>query len=130
MGKFEFAFGGVLLVYEANPDGVGPSVAVCFYSSVDAFLSASFDKQFLAARSLSSFAEGTPNIVNIAGGSLDTSTLTLGLHFLHAERSDQQALGVLRNFENWHATPSYLVNSFLLADGFPGKLGGRMNFTW
>ena len=61
MGKFDLAFGGVLLVYEANPAGIGPSVAVCFYGTVDAFLSgASCKRQFLAGRSLSSFAEGTP----------------------------------------------------------------------
>jgi len=130
MGKLSFAFGGVLLVYEANVDGVGPSVAVCFYSSLAEFLSAApCAQEFTAPHSLSSSAEGTPHIIEVTGDTVETSTMTLGMHFLDGSK-DQQALAVLRDFKEWHATPSYLVNTFLLADGFPGKLGSRASFMY
>lgn len=129
MGQFYFAFGGVLLAFEENPEGVGPCVAFTFYQSVDALLQGNHSAHFRAPRSLSTAAEGTPNILNIQGEQLESSIISVGLHFFDGDR-DLQGLGALTNFKSWRAEPSNLVNQWLTENGLHGKLGSRATFSW
>eukprot|EP01094_Clydonella_sp_ATCC50884_P029217 TRINITY_DN9072_c2_g1_i1.p1 TRINITY_DN9072_c2_g1~~TRINITY_DN9072_c2_g1_i1.p1 ORF type:complete len:434 (+),score=113.39 TRINITY_DN9072_c2_g1_i1:75-1376(+) len=137
MGKFYLGTGagGVLLLYEANADGRGPSVAAAWYKSEAAFRAgAQPDRFFLSDRTLSSAAEGTPNLLGVrtSGGGGDGGGLVLeiGLHYYKDGTVDQQALATLTDWRDWIASPVVVANQWIAEDGFAGKVGGRSKFFW
>lgn len=86
-----------------------------------------------AARTLSSCAEGTPDIraITFAGPASTIthgSTIVVGHHYYAGCRTDREAVGVLRNFRSWSTQPEPAVDDRLTAAGAIGKHGDRDTF--
>lgn len=87
-------------------------------------------QQFDAARTLSSCAEGTPDIRGIGGGStVATSTIFVGHHYFQNCQTDREALGGLQNFSTWSTAVKNDIDTAMTNAGAPGKHGDRDHFT-
>lgn len=123
--------GGVLVLYEANTVGVGPSVAAAWFPTVAAVLAgAAPDFSFVSQRTLSGFAEGTPNLFEATGSSPMRSEVAVGMHYFKNGSIDQQAVGVLVNFKTWVASDVVIVNRWMARSGVKGKVGSRSRFSF
>lgn len=129
MGKFVEAWGGILLVVEHGNPTI--SVGVAFYSSVEKFASGlAPDNHFISTRTISSAAEGTPNVLTVEGTSVHDSRISIGLHYYKDGSIDQQAVAVLENFVSWTVMASTISNDWMFANGYEGKVGQREIFNW
>lgn len=122
---------GVILAVETDTDN---HLRFRYYTSVTRFLAGTVYKTFDAPRTLSSCAEGTPDLesVTYAGG---TSTITSGStivvshHYFANCSTDREALGTLTNFSHWSTAAQPAFDDALLAAGAAGKHGDRDTFT-
>jgi hypothetical protein len=144
MGKVYLSpggMGGVLILFEANTAGVGPSVAASWWPEVSAMIAGSKASQhFLSTRSLSKCAEGTPSLLAVerlpalsaaqaSGAGPRAFSLTIGMHFYQDCRRDQQAYAVLHGMQDWQAAPCAVSNAWLQLNGWSGKAGDRSRFS-
>jgi hypothetical protein len=86
--------------------------------------------RFDAPRTLSSVAEGTPNLHDTTMNPiLGLSTIHVGFHYFNTGLGvDRNARGTLTNFSSWSSQPANDINSALLVGG---NLGARdsLNFS-
>jgi hypothetical protein len=78
-------------------------------------------RQFDIPRTLSKFAEGTPNLLGFDSAS---DRLKVGFHYYRDGDVDRQAEGELVGFRQWTAAPRAALNRFLEPD-FRGNIGDR-----
>jgi hypothetical protein len=89
---------------------------------------------FDAPKTLSSCAEGTPDIRSISYASSTSvitkgSTITVGHHYYANCQTDREAVGVLTNFKNWTTQAQPAIDDRLTAAGAVGKHGDRDTFS-
>jgi hypothetical protein len=123
--------GSFLLAYEQDVGctgvGVGGScLRFLHYPNVGALLGHSPDRSFQAPRTISSCAEGTPNIywANL-DPDLEHSTIKVGFHYFRACDVDRQAAGFLANFSSWKTWVAGFPNDVVQALGAAGDIGDR-----
>lgn len=78
-------------------------------------------RQFDVPRTLSRFAEGTPNLVSFDSAE---DRLVVGFHYYRDGDVDRQAEGELVGFRDWKAAPRVALNRYLEPD-FRGNIGDR-----
>jgi acid phosphatase type 7 len=121
-------WGSALVAYtsQAGCPGGQRCLALRYYGTESALLSGVAGRSAVLSRTLSSCAEGTPNIYSAAS---NLSNVDLGFHYLQDCRLARQARGTLRNFDplTWApaATPG-VDNGIINAGASPdGKIGDR-----
>jgi hypothetical protein len=118
-----------LLAYEKD----GPSgnwIRICAYNSDKALLEGRPSKTFDIDRSLSKFAEGTPNVIEVQKGlSWEHSKIKIGFHYFRNGDVDRQAEGTLVNWKSWSAKIRVKVNA-PLEKTYLGNIGDRDRFQW
>lgn len=121
-------WGATLVAYEANAGCLGSKrcLALRHYKTESALLNGVASRVVLLPRTLSTCAEGTPNVFS-ATPSL--SKVDIGFHYFQDCSIDRQARGTLRNLDpaTWAPAATPGVDAGILAAGaFPeGKIGDR-----
>jgi hypothetical protein len=98
--------------------GAGGCLYFRHYPSYPALLAAISDRQFRAQRTLSSCAEGSPNIYSVTATSID-----VGLHYLENCGVARQARGTLTNWSSWSVGPDTNTNNLF---GSLGTVNGNV----
>lgn len=112
-----------VVAFESAP---GSFVSFLHFSGLSAVLAGSSDASYTAPHTLSTCAEGTPNIyAPHTWNGVASSTLHVGFHYFAGCATDREATGVLRNFSSWSAAPAGAQDDALLAAGLAGKHGDR-----
>ena len=107
-----------------------------YWSSVSAMLgTAAAVKTFDAPRTLSSCAEGTPDIRSITYSSVTStltsgSTIVVGHHYFANCKTDREALGTLVNFSKWTTKAQPSIDTAMTNAGAAGKHGDRDQFSY
>jgi hypothetical protein len=123
--------GGYLLAYEHDePNSVW--IRIRYYVDLAALSMAKHQRQFDIARSLAPTAEGTPSFESVEIGTqgIEQSEIRLRFHYYKNGDVDQLAVGTLRNFADWAASPAEALNRDLNEQGWRGNLGDRDKFEW
>ncbi len=111
--------------------GGGNCIAFLHYPNLSAVLTNSYDKSFLAPRSLSACAEGTPNIISVTlSPDINNSTIAVGHHFNQNCYSDSNAQGTLKNFNFWSTAINSNLNNLFLQFSKAPVVGGRDYFSY
>ncbi len=113
----EASDGGYVIAWEQEPNN---HIKVAYYSTLSNLLSATSAYSYDISRTLSSCAEGTPNIYSASSSSVD-----IGFHYYQNCQSDRQARGVLTNFKSWSASALSNYDNALLYWGVAGNIGDR-----
>jgi hypothetical protein len=114
----------------------GPHLRFKYWASVAGMLGAAAPSEtFDARRSLSTCAEGTPDIRSVAYTTSKStmtsgSTIIVGHHYYAGCETDRQALGVLRNFSSWSTRAQPQIDDSLTTAGAVGKHGDRDTFRY
>jgi hypothetical protein len=125
---FRLAGGASLVAYEShvNCGGAGHCLALRYYPTEAALLTGAASRSLIVPRTLSTCAEGTPNIFDATS---DLSRIDLGFHFLQGCNVKRQARGTLRNFDraNWFAMATPNIDAAIFAAGASadGNIGDR-----
>jgi hypothetical protein len=125
---FRLPQGASLVAYEShvNCGGAGHCLALRYYQTETALRSGAASRSLIVPRTLSTCAEGTPNIFDATG---DLSRIDLGFHFLEGCNLERQARGTLRNFDRtmWSALATPGVDQAMFAAGASpaGNIGDR-----
>lgn len=110
---------GFIVAWEQEPHN---HIQVSFYSTWLDLQNGNAQKNYSVAQSLSSCAEGTPNIY----GQPTLDNIDFGFHFYDNCIVDRQARGTLKNFNQWtdaRAQPN--VDNAILYWGVKGNIGDR-----
>jgi hypothetical protein len=124
---------GPILAVETATDN---HLRFAYWTSVSGMLgTAAPYKTFDAARTLSTCAEGTPDIRSVTYASSSStitngSTIVVGHHYYAGCKTDREALGTLVNFSKWSTTAQTAVDTALTNAGAAGKHGDRDTFTY
>lgn len=119
--------GGFLVLWEqVNSSGGDNHIRFNYYSSRANLLAGTVTQTYDAAQSLSTCAEGTPNIysVNLVPD-LANSVIDVGGHYNSNCSVDQQQRGSLVNFSHWVTTPEPQINNAVKYWGVAGNIGER-----
>ncbi|MFC4034808.1 hypothetical protein ACFO3J_25560 [Streptomyces polygonati] len=120
--------GGYVLAWEQDP---GNHIAVRYYAGLAALLAGDAARSFDTTRTLSSCAEGTPNIYSVRlHPDIDHSTIDIGGHYDADCDVDRQMRGTLTDFSSWSATKQPGVDNSLLHWGVAGNIGDRDAITF
>ena len=118
-------------------EGQSPSHLRFYYWTTVAGMigSAAPYKRFDAPKTLSTCAEGTPDIRAVSYKSSSStitsgSTITVGHHYYANCQTDREAVGTLTNFSKWTTAPAPAVDQQLIDAGAPGKHGDRDHFSY
>jgi phosphatidylinositol-3-phosphatase len=121
-----------LVAYEQSGGGCaglgtgGSCLRFLHFPTVGSLLGNSPDRSFQAPRTLSSCAEGTPNIYwSRLKPDLDHSTIKVGFHYFRDCNVDRQAGGFLTNFSSWRTWVPDVANDDIQALGAVGNIGDR-----
>jgi hypothetical protein len=115
--------GGFVVAWEQEPDN---HLAFRYFRSRAALLAGTAARSFDAPRSLSSCAEGTPNIYSVTlSPDIDHSTIDLGGHYYNNCDTDRQQRGRLVNFSSWSTSRRENADNALLHWGVRGNIGDR-----
>jgi hypothetical protein len=119
--------GGFVLAWEQEKPGGGDNhLAFRYFANRADLLAGQVSRSFDAPRSLSSCAEGTPNIYGITlSPDIDHSTIDLGGHYWSNCDRDRQQRGRLTNFNSWTTTAQPNYDNALLYWGVGGNIGDR-----
>ncbi|MDN3492732.1 hypothetical protein [Winogradskyella bathintestinalis] len=120
---------GYLLVNEEDKEEGSNNIQVRFYESYQKLILNQSEKDISLSKSFSRFAEGTPDIREIIGGTPEESHLLIGFHYYNKGDVDYQAIGILKDFKDWKAWKDELTNKNIIAMGFKGNIGGRYSFN-
>jgi hypothetical protein len=120
---------GYLLVNEEDKTEGTNNIRVRFYASYNDLCKNIHQKSISLPRYFSKYAEGTPDIREVIGGSPDDSYLLIGFHYFNNGDVDYQAMGVLKNFKHWKAWKDDISNRNIIKMGFHGNIGARSGFT-
>jgi calcineurin-like phosphoesterase family protein len=125
---YRLAQGASLVAYEShvNCGGAGHCLALRYYQTETALRSGAASRSLILPRTLSTCAEGTPNIFSATS---DLSLIDLGFHYLQGCNVERQARGTLRNFDRttWVPSATAGIDSAILAAGASanGNIGDR-----
>jgi len=121
---------GYLLANEQDQEMGSNNIRIRYYSSYEDLITnkASHDKSI--PRNFSEYAEGTPDIRFIHGSTPAQSHIVIGFHYYHKGIRDQQAIGILSNFDMWKAWKDEISNSNITAMGYQGNIGARYSFAY
>lgn len=120
--------GAALVAYESHVNCGGSShcLALRYYPTESALLSGAAARKITLPRTLSSCAEGTPNIFSAAA---DLSSIDIGFHYFRDCTLDRQARGTLENFDpgTWRPWASPGIDAMILGAGASseGHIGDR-----
>jgi hypothetical protein len=114
--------GGYVLAWEQEPNN---HLKVVYYDSLTNLFNNITSSSFDIPRSLSTCAEGTPNIYSASSTQVD-----IGFHYFHNCVSDRQAQGTLSNFSTWVASALSNFDNSLLYWGVAGNIGDRDAFVY
>lgn len=122
--------GGYLLAY-AQPRGTGDAIRVTYFRSLSALLVAHQATTIELPLRLSGTVNGAPWFANLSwNGSLRRSQLTLGFDYRPSSGGpSREALGVLRGFRNWSATPDARTDRQIDRTGLTGNHGQGRQFV-
>ena len=113
-----------------------PHLRFQYWTSVRSMLgTAAPYKTFDAPRTLSSCAEGTPDIRSVSYTSSSStitsgSTIVVGHHYFSNCQTDREAVGTLTNFGKWTTAAAPAADQRLSAAGAVGKHGDRDDFMF
>ncbi|WP_222853995.1 hypothetical protein [Fodinicola acaciae] len=118
---------GFVLAWEQEKPGGGDNhLAFRYFASRDDLLAGKVSRSYDAARTLSSCAEGTPNIYSVTlSPDIDHSTVDIGGHYWSNCDRDRQQRGRLSNFSSWSTAAQPNVDNALLYWGVGGNIGDR-----
>jgi hypothetical protein len=115
--------GGYLVAWEQTPAN---HLAFRYYKSRSDLLNGIASRSFDAPMTLSSCAEGTPNIYSaILAPDIDHSTIDAGAHYFSNCDVDRQQRGTLVNFSSWTTSVQTSYNNTILKFGVAGNIGDR-----
>ncbi|MFI5975437.1 hypothetical protein [Streptomyces sp. NPDC051452] len=115
--------GGYLVAWEQDPSN---HVAVHYYPDRDSLVRGRAARSYQAPTSLSSCAEGTPNIYSVRlAPDIDHSVIDLGGHYYADCSVDRQMRATLTNFSSWKAIRQNNVDNAMLHWGVRGNIGDR-----
>lgn len=114
--------GGYFMAWEQNPNN---HIKVAYYIDLNDLLMANASDSYDIPQTLSSCAEGTPNIYSVTNNVID-----IGFHFYDNCLVDRQARGTLTDFNVWQAAPQLLLDNSLLYWGVEGNIGDRDYFQY
>jgi len=119
--------GGFLVLWEAvNSSGANNHIKFNYYSSRANLLSATVAQTFDAPQTLSTCAEGTPNIYSVTlSPNLANSVIDVGGHYNASCSIDAEQRGKLVNFTTWVTAPATAINNAVAAFGVAGNIGDR-----
>ncbi|MDX6250675.1 MAG: hypothetical protein QOF10_4035 [Kribbellaceae bacterium] len=119
--------GGFVLAWEQEKAGGGDNhLAFRYFANRADLLAGRVSRSFDAPRSLSSCAEGTPNIYGITlSPDIDHSTIDIGGHYWWNCDRDRQQRGRLTNFNSWTTAAQPNYDNALLYWGVGGNIGDR-----
>jgi len=108
---------GYVMAWEQEPNN---HLKICYYTNLNNLFNGIALKTYDVARSLSTCAEGTPNIYSASSTYVD-----IGFHYYQSCNVDRQARGVLTNFNSWFCGPLGNFDNALLHWGVAGNIGDR-----
>lgn len=111
------ADGGFVMAWEQEPSN---HLKFVYFRNWADLQNGVVNKSFEASRTLSSCAEGTPNLYAASSNSLD-----VGFHYYANCDVDRQARGTLTNFNSWTAVKQSNFDNALLHWGVAGNIGDR-----
>jgi hypothetical protein len=109
--------GGFVAAWEQEPDN---HLRILYYRSLEDLLGGAPSKDYEAGRTLSSCAEGTPNIY-----AATSTRVEIGFHYYWNCDVDRQAIGILTDFNSWSAMALPAYDAALLPWGVGGNIGDR-----
>jgi hypothetical protein len=121
-------WGAALVAYESHVGCPGGKrcLALRHYSTEPALLNGAAGRSVILPRTLSSCAEGTPNIFS---ATRSLSKVDIGFHYFQGCRVDRQARGMLRHFDRatWapYATPNIDAGILAVGASADGMIGDR-----
>jgi hypothetical protein len=113
----EASDGGYIMAWEQEPNN---HLKFAKFNDISTLLAGTSALTYDAPRTLSTCAEGTPNIYEAS-----TSLIRVGLHYYQNCNYDRQAYGELVNFNSWSASPVDTFDNALLYWGVQGNIGDR-----
>lgn len=121
---------GYLIANEQDVIQGSNNIQIRFFSSYEDLKNnnPSYNKSIQRTFALS--AEGTPDIRRIEGVSPTESYILIGFHYYEDMIKDQQAFGILKNFNEWKAWKDIISNYNIKQMGFGGNIGGRSYFNY
>jgi hypothetical protein len=108
---------GYVVAWEQTPHN---HIKINYYNNLTTLFNGTSSKSFDVPQSLSSCAEGTPNIY-----SANKDSIIIGFHYYMNCVVDRQAQGVLVNFNSWSCSTNTELDNALLAWGIKGNIGDR-----
>ncbi|HVI47856.1 MAG TPA: hypothetical protein VM802_23505 [Chitinophaga sp.] len=115
------AEGGFIMAWEQEPKN---HLKFTYFSSWQNLKNGAVSKSFDAPQTLSTCAEGTPNLY-----SASITRLDVGHHYYANCDVDRQARGTLTNFNSWSTQKQPNFDNALLYWGVKGNIGDR-DATW
>lgn len=109
--------GGFVMAWEQEPSN---HLKFVYFKNWTDLRNGAVNKSYEAARTLSSCAEGTPNLYAASSTRLD-----VGFHYYRNCDVDRQARGTLTNFNSWTASAQSNFDNALLYWGVAGNIGDR-----
>ncbi|REE80967.1 hypothetical protein A8990_12013 [Paenibacillus taihuensis] len=109
--------GGYVVAWEQEPNN---HIKVAYYTTWANLQTGTTSKSYNVPRTLSNYAEGTPNLYSASSTSVD-----IGFHYFKNGDVDRQARGTLANFNSWTASAQTNVDNSLLYWGVAGNIGDR-----
>jgi hypothetical protein len=120
--------GAYLLAWEQEPNN---HLAFRYYATRNDLLNGVASRSFDAPRTLSSCAEGTPNIYSVTlSPDIDHSTIDVGGHYYWNCDRDRQQRGRPTHFRSWSTSAQGNFDNALLHWGVGGNIGDRDAFTY
>jgi hypothetical protein len=120
---------GYLVANEQDVVQGSNNIQIRYYSSYANLITNKSDFSKSINRSFSNLAEGTPDIQIVEGNDPANSHILIGFHYYDNGIRDQQAFGILRNFNDWRAWKDEVSNFNIQEMGYKGNIGARSGFT-
>ncbi|KAJ7906239.1 hypothetical protein B0H13DRAFT_719256 [Mycena leptocephala] len=120
---FSVGDGSYVMAWEQDPNN---HIAVRYFSNRASLLAAEPTRSFDTPMTLSSCAEGTPNIYSVQlNPDIDHSFIDIGGHYFRNCQVDRQQRGNLTNLNHWVTSPRPDVDNAILFWGVQGNIGDR-----
>ncbi len=120
---------GYLVANEQDVIQGSNNVQIRYYSSYANLIANNSDFNKSINRSFSNLAEGTPDIQTVEGNDPANSYILVGFHYYDNGIRDQQAFGILHNFNDWRAWKDEVSNFNIQEMGYWGNIGARNGFS-
>lgn len=119
---------GYLVTNEQDPVQGTNNIRIRYYSSYAGLVANTPSNDKSIPQTFSNLAEGTPDIRIIEGNAPSSSHILIGYHYYENGIHDQQAFGILRNFNEWRTWKDEPANFTTREMGYRGNIGGRSAF--